>query len=792
MSKKVIYIIKILSVPFVFFCLTVIYLFPLLQGLILLPLDLLIGNYGPWYSPGTILLKNPYMQDSVVQLYPWRHLVYESLINGIIPFWNPYQHLGAPFMANPKTMVFYPLNLLFIFGEISAWNMLLFLQIFLSMLFTYYLARDFKLNVFSSIFSALAYGLNSYMIGLLQFGSDAHTMIWWPLIILFVKRFLEKHSRKYLFLTGITISFSIFAGQLQYFGYFLIFLLVFIIYFGHSLKTNAGTYILLLVSIISGIGICAVQLLPSIELFSASHRGLLTPVQNHEVFARGLVYPYEHFRLLSPDFFGNPVTRDAKIGYIETSGYFGIVALFFAVYAIIFGRKNKNVIFFGIVFIVSLLFSLKGIGELLYILKIPLITSGSGERIFTLVLLTGSLLAGFGLSEFVESNTKKKQIISIIGFFVVYILIIVSYIVFFKLVTEQITVFLQHIKFSSIILGIFIAISALYVLAYFRLKQNKILRYAFLIFVLGVTFFDLFRFGYRFLTFSNEKFLYPEMKVTNYIREQSERSLGRTYGLIEPELATYLKIPTVETYNPLYLQRTSVLLQSLQNKSPNETSVDNKYFLSSSGSILKNTLDLLGVEYIVATKDENPAMKYFHSYKFDSKFKKIYSDDRYFVYRNLSAYPRFSLYYDSTVVDGDKEALYLLARKDSTARSKLILEESLPVKLNEGTGSARLLSSTINTQKFEAESTSPALFYISDTFYSGWRASVNKQNTKIYRANYNFRAVLIPQGKSVIEFTYMPTTFMSGLLISTVSFLVLLFYTMKSFLSSKQKKIRKN
>src|SRR5882762_672293 len=141
-------IIKILLIPVVFFVLTLVYLFPLFQGLILLPLDLLISNYTPWYQPGTILLKNFYMQDSIVQLFPWRHLVFESLTKGIIPLWNPYQYLGMPFMANLKPMVFYPLNIFFLFGEIKAWNFLLFSQIFLAMLFAYYLARDFKLKTF--------------------------------------------------------------------------------------------------------------------------------------------------------------------------------------------------------------------------------------------------------------------------------------------------------------------------------------------------------------------------------------------------------------------------------------------------------------------------------------------------------------------------------------------------------------------------------------------------------------------------------------------------------------------
>src|SRR6185437_7212556 len=115
-----------LSVLVVFFALTLIYLFPLLQGLILLPLDMLVSNYNPWYIPGQILVKNPYMQDSIIQLFPWKHLVYQAFHNGIIPFWNPYQLMGMPFMAGMKPMVFYPLNILFLLHEVQAWNALLF------------------------------------------------------------------------------------------------------------------------------------------------------------------------------------------------------------------------------------------------------------------------------------------------------------------------------------------------------------------------------------------------------------------------------------------------------------------------------------------------------------------------------------------------------------------------------------------------------------------------------------------------------------------------------------------
>jgi hypothetical protein len=281
------------------------------------------------------------------------------------------------------------------------------------MLFSFYLAKDFKLRFASSILTSFAFGLNSYMIGLLEFGSDAHTIIWWPLSLLFAKRFLDKQQRRYLCFLGLTIALSILAGQLQYFGYFILFFFAFILYYGRSIQVKAGTYLLLFLSLSLGIGLSAIQLVPSIELFHNSHRGLLSQSQIHSVFSRGLNSPDRLFRLLSPDFFGNPVSQDMTNGYIESSGFFGVIPLFFSFFALIFARNQKIVKFLTWAFLLSLLFSLQGIGELLYMLKIPLITSGEASRVFTIVLLSGALLSGFGLEEFIAMKSHRKRLVSI-------------------------------------------------------------------------------------------------------------------------------------------------------------------------------------------------------------------------------------------------------------------------------------------------------------------------------------------------------------------------------------------
>lgn len=751
-----------LLITIFFFCLTLIYLFPLTQGLILLPLDLLISNYSPWYSPGTILLKNSYMQDSIVQLYPWKHLVFQSLQNGIIPFWNPYQNMGMPFMASMKPAVFYPLNILYALGEVNAWNALLFLQIFLSMVFTYLLSRDFKLGILPSILASFAFALNSLMIGVLEFGSEGHVLLWLPLFILCAKRYLERQEGRYLFLLGISVGISIFAGQLQYTAYALALLAGFILLYGYTLKTRIFTYGFLFLSIFLGIGVSAIQLIPSIELFFQSYRGA---VKSYEIFARGLIRPHELFRLLSPDFFGSPSTKDLAIGYIETSGYFGIIPLFFSFYAIIFARKNIFVKFFTGAFIITILLSLQGIGQILYILKIPVLTSASGDRIFYLVHFSGAILSGFGLSEFINTENLKRNLKAVCTFTLMFVIVVIMSL----LTADEVKVSFSNLRFASVILGAFLLGTFIHTIS---LRRKEIVLTLFMLFVVGLTYLDLFRLGYRFLTFSNEKFLYPEMDVTKFVREAQRETLARNFGLTEPELATQLNVYTIETYNPLYLFRNAQLLHALLEK-PNEKFQINPYFVTGREEKVKHALDFLGVSLFVINKDSNPSIAFFNTSQFQNSFELIYKDDRYAVYKNATANPRFQLYYDTQIVENDEEALRLISQRPFDFTKKLIIEEKLPIALEEGYGSIKLLSSTLNTALFEIKTNKPGLFYISDTYFPGWKVKVNNKEGKIYRANYNFRAVLVPAGESIVEFSYLPTNFQLGIWMSLLSLSVL-------------------
>ena len=70
------------------------------------------------------------------------------------------------------------------------------------------------------------------------------------------------------------------------------------------------------------------------------------------------------------------------------------------------------------------------------------------------------------------------------------------------------------------------------------------------------------------------------------------------------------------------------------------------------------------------------------------------------------------------------------------------------------TGSAKIVSYTPNKIVIEAITNSPALLFLSDNHYPGWKATVNGDSSKIYRADYSFRSVIVPKGESVVEFEY--------------------------------------
>jgi hypothetical protein len=128
------------------------------------------------------------------------------------------------------------------------------------------------------------------------------------------------------------------------------------------------------------------------------------------------------------------------------------------------------------------------------------------------------------------------------------------------------------------------------------------------------------------------------------------------------------------------------------------------------------------------------------------------------------------------VVSDDRELLSRVRSGRFDARELLLLEEPLaPLPGGEGGDSSRAEDSLRITEyqpdrvSVEATLEAPGFLLLLDTYFPGWQARVGDRRVRIYRADYNFRAVALPAGFSRVVFEYRPTSVAVGLSLSLMS-----------------------
>ncbi|HXB60526.1 MAG TPA: YfhO family protein, partial [Candidatus Acidoferrales bacterium] len=86
---------------------------------------------------------------------------------------------------------------------------------------------------------------------------------------------------------------------------------------------------------------------------------------------------------------------------------------------------------------------------------------------------------------------------------------------------------------------------------------------------------------------------------------------------------------------------------------------------------------------------------------------------------------------------------------------------------------AHVLDSKIGTQsvEVEVEAAAPTFVVVSQSFYHDWHAYVDGSNVPLFRANYAFQAIAIPQGKHNIRLIYRDRAFEIGAVISIATWL---------------------
>ncbi len=739
---------KILSIFPLFFIIGVWILFSspyFFKGRIPYASDYQVNFFQPWshYEKFWGPVKNNAMPDVHGQMYPWKKFTIDTFKKGQIPLWNPYSFSGNPHLANYQSAVLSPLNLLFIILPfVDAWSILILLQPLLAGCFMYLLMRGaYKISNFAALFSSVAFMFCGFIVVWMAYGTLAYAIVYLPFGIYAIERYLQSKQIKFLFFLSFSIPLSFFSGHFQISFYFFG-TLIFYVLFKIISEKNKSPFFFIVLAMLFGLAGAAFQIVPSLELYIHTVRS--------ELFLLTETIPFQYLiTAIAPDFFGNPVTRNDWFGhYAEWSSFIGIWPLLLAIYAGI-RIRSRRVYFFLLLGIGALVLSVHSfISPLIVSLKIPVLSTSALSRIIILFSFAFSVLAGFGFDQMIKDiqDGKAFRKMFILFFLTGSFFIFVWCLILFSNVypKEWLIVAKRNFVLPTILFvaGVFII---------FLSSKNKKFRLLLTCFLLLAVFFDSFRFAQKWMPFGIRDFVYPDVPIASAI--QKNIGYGRLLGNFGAEFATYYGFSSIEGYDPLYIGRYGEFIQSMGSGElvKGERSIvrfprNEKY--------TDRVLDLLGISIIYhAISDTNLGWAY-PVWRDKERNRLFYQDNKLELYQNTHALPRAVLFYNVEVIREDRKILKRFYSDEFNFKKTVILEEPIDHVLKEGIGSAKIVMYTPNKIVVEAETTEPALLFLSDNFFPNWKATVNGKPTKIYRADYTFRAVFIPAGKPVVEFIY--------------------------------------
>lgn len=787
MTKKII---------FFFFIITCLFFYKtVLSGYTPFPGDLLIAEYSPWktysylgYNPGSFPNKAQYF-DVLRQLYPWKTFVIDNIRHGIFPLWNPYNFSGAPHFANFQSAVLYPLNIVyFILPQILAWTLLVFLQPFLSLIFTFFYARKMGITQWGATLAGISYAFSAFATVWLEYNTIGHVILWLPLILLALEHLLTKKSIPWSIVFVFSVVSSLLAGHIQIFFYLLFFVSIYISFRLQSFKNRLPHLLYFIILLCVSLGVGSVQLLPGFELLSHAAR---SPHEYSFLIEKILIQPWQIIMLLIPDFFGNPATRsywpqDTYVGKVTS---IGIVGLIFVCIAVL--RKRNNIVRFFLIaaLLILVLVTRNPFTEFLYSFSIPLISSSSPTLMIFLFSFCLSMLSGFGFDSFQKEKMSIKTVCkAMIPIFAMFFLSGVFIFTAMGFVRLEMSTYTQ-LALKNLFYSCAIFVVAILTIS-FSLVKRKFLIFIFVL-LLVIQTFELWRAFQKFNPFSPQETVFPNAKILTFLKSIGgvDRFWGYGAAGIEANFATQYNLFSPDGYDPLYPKWYGEFIQSsrdgkINTKFIRQTRSDavvaqgsgEKDFISNTNRL--KILNILGVKYILDRLENGSSEKTFPP----DTFKKIFDESGWRIFENLNTAPRAFLVSDYKVYR-DPEEFGKIFFSETFDPTKTILLEKDPFDhsknqtntTSQNTGNkAHIENYTPHKMRIKTISGQNNLLFLSDTYFSGWKAFVDGKETEILRAHYAFRAVTVPNGTHTIEFRYQPNTFKLGFIVSLTSIGILI------------------
>ena len=361
--------------------------------------------------------------DVFCYFYPYRAYAAQAVQQGHLPLWNPYLFMGVPFLANSQAGVLYPLNLALDClspARLVSWSIIL--HVALAGIFAYLYARSsLRLSRWAALLAGVVFAGGGFLGAQVEHVNQLNASAWLPLLLLLYDRAVggerQGVNRPAVLLGGVMVGVQFLAGHTQSSYICLAGLGVYaLVSLGTEVRRSRRLALVLirhlgvlLLMIVLGLGLAAVQLVPTWELSRLSVRAGGLPYREAASFSlkpRLLAYT-----LLPP--FGVDLSQAfGSEAFTEFIAYLGILPLLLAgagVFHVLFHERDRRRMALIVLAGLGLFLALGGYNPLYYLLY--KLVPGIGlfrapARWLLLYAFGGAMLAGVGMDRIANGEWR--------------------------------------------------------------------------------------------------------------------------------------------------------------------------------------------------------------------------------------------------------------------------------------------------------------------------------------------------------------------------------------------------
>lgn len=736
--------------------------------------------------------------DLLLQQLPWRHWAQSEFAAGRFPLWASSPFGGMPLFASAQPAVLHPLHLLWILMPIGAGlGIIMALKLWLAGLGMWTFTRTLKLHPVACIIAALSFMFSASMVNWLTWQHSLLILLL-PWLAWAVHAWYANGSRPALVALAALVASGLLAGHPE--NLFLVGVTTGIWTAGLLLGDRSawrqrfvrmgGALLAVGLGFLTGM----VQLLPFLEVLPLTHQAAIRSIHSEAEarYAPGANFLWNWIVPRSQGYEPNRVLGNS-FNFTEANGYVGIVALFGLAFVLVASVQRslpyRPVLPWVVAGIFAYLTTYEGETGT-FIRSLPLFNQSINARWVIIVGFCLVVIGAFGwdwLARQVEKAASKlggeigtgKRRMLLGGLLLLSAGGVVTmsahafrFFPYPRLATDGpwLRANEEYLRYWAIWSGGLALTIAALVGIWVSLASVKRVRQVTPLLISLVLLADLWSLLAPINPTSPAEWYYPTTEIQTQIRDlvpPTERIL--VVGDVMPaNTGLVYNIRDWRAGDPMITERVHQTLLALYPAIIGSVGDEYNVFLR---SVSREVGPLLGMQYFVFPSHIDP-----NGQEADAPpYTRLASRDGLGLWR-VEGVPGFAYLSDNVqVVPGEKEALAWIhdSSWQKTRSYQAVVEgtpESVAAVEYDPAGSSP--GRTIVEQyapgrvRIRTEAVRPALLVVAESWYPGWRATLDGKPVDLLRANYLSQGVVVPEGTHTVELEYSSQAFRYGALLS--------------------------